>query len=67
MKSKHVRFKRVKDNVWNEWIIRVWVDGVRAESRDYHTDDRDDAVLTMESMITEEVWLSDGDITIQRG
>ncbi len=34
----------------DEWVVRVWIDGVHDEDKDYYTDDKGDAISTMTLM-----------------
>ena len=49
-----VTFKVHHDKEWDEWQVRVYVNGVLNEARTYHTDDKEDAEVTMATMILEE-------------
>lgn len=42
-----------KRNACGEYVVRVWVGGVRCPDRDYHTDCRVDAFGTMAAMRAE--------------
>jgi len=44
-------------NEWGEWVVRVWVDGVRRPEADYMTEDRDDAEATARAMVAPPVQL----------
>lgn len=45
--------KLSRDSVWQEWVVKVRVDGVRKPDMDYHTDDKKDAIDTMNTMVNE--------------
>ena len=50
MYPKHCTFTIYHDLEWQEYVVQVRVNGVVNDSMSYHTDDQDDARLTMLAM-----------------
>jgi len=51
---------QIQKGVSGEYRVAVYLDGIRSESATYYTDDKDDAIKTLEIMRTE----FDGDLVI---
>jgi len=49
-----VTLQLVKDEEWNEYIVKWIENGVFDDNKSYHTDDLDDAVTTMQDMANRE-------------
>ena len=46
-----MKVRLVYDAIWKEWQVRVYEEGKRIEAATYYTDDKEDAVRTMNEMI----------------
>ena len=42
-----------RDSEWQEWQVRVSINGKSVRDLWYHTDDKEDAIMTMRIMIEE--------------
>jgi hypothetical protein len=49
-KSYNRTTKIIKDPEWNEYQVKLYIDGKHQKSADYHTRDRDDAEKTAREM-----------------
>ena len=47
------KIRLIRDAIWQEWQVRVYKDGTRLDSETYYTDDKEDAIATMNEMIVE--------------
>ena len=43
--------KVYRDSDWNEYRVKFFTDGVHQVDADYHTDDKQDAISTAESIV----------------
>jgi len=48
-----VRMNVKYDNNWEEYVVQVFINGILDDDKSYHTDDGDDAISTMHTMLAE--------------
>jgi hypothetical protein len=43
--------KIVRDSVWQEWVVKLYINGNHYKPADYHTDCKQDAIATAKVMV----------------
>jgi len=49
--SEALTVKTYKDTDWNEYRVKIFIEGQHQQDADYHTDDKDDALSTAAAIV----------------
>lgn len=45
-----IKLRLVRKSATEEWLVKVWINGVYSEDQTYYTDDKGDALQTLTAM-----------------